>query len=172
VLAAALLLLAVVLVLGIGTQLIVLTNGGGHELPLFKTFVLIAANQLTQMLIILVLSVLMNNIVAAIIGVVIVQVTKLIGFAHVVLHIFVDHGQAVTSNLRVITTVVDVIYWTVPRYLDSDLTREVYAGAQATRGDSALSTINVSGPFDVAYWFAWVAVLFILLTWVLQRREV
>jgi hypothetical protein len=124
------------------------------------------------MLIILVLSVLMNNIVAAIIGVVIVQVTKLIGFAHVVLHIFVDHGQAVTTNLRVITTVVDVIYWIVPRYLDSDLTREVYAGAQATRGDSALSTINVSGPFDVAYWFAWVAVLFILLTWVLQRREV
>ncbi|MFY9613988.1 MAG: hypothetical protein WAT58_01195 [Candidatus Dormiibacterota bacterium] len=171
VLAAAAMLLAVVVVLGIGTQVIVLTNGGGHEWPLLKTFLLIAANQLTQMLVILVLSVVMNNIVAAIIGIVIIQVGKFVAAAHSILHTFIDQG-ATGSNIRAISTVFDVVFWIVPRELQSDLVRDVYLNAQATRDAVGLGTIYVSGPLDVAYWLAWVALLFFLLIWVLRRREV
>jgi ABC-type transport system involved in multi-copper enzyme maturation permease subunit len=169
--AAALTMLLIVLILGVGTQVIVLANGGGHEAALLKTFVLIAANQLTQMLIILALTVVMNNIVAAGIGIVVVQVTKLIGGAYVLLNAFVAQSAPGTGNLRGIASFVDVVYWLVPRYLDSDLQREVYQSA-LSGSNSNLSAINVSGPVDVLYWALWAVLLFGLLYLALHRREV
>jgi ABC-type transport system involved in multi-copper enzyme maturation permease subunit len=170
-LAGAAALLLVVLILAVGTQLLVLTNGGGHEGPLLKTFALIAANQFTQMLVIVVLTVLMNNIVAGVIGVVIVQLTKGLGGLHVVLHVIIDQGGG-TGTVHAFSTWVDVFYWLVPRYLDSDLARDlVQAGAVGTRGQSS-SLINVSGPGDVAYWAGYSALLLGLLFLAIRRREV
>ena len=98
--AAAVALLLIVVVLGVGTQLLVLVNGGGHETALLKTLLLITANELTQMLIILVLTVLMNNIVAAGIGIVIMQVIKVVGTVNVLLHVAIDDGAWHTRWLR------------------------------------------------------------------------
>ena len=171
-LAASLTLLLIVLILGIGTQLVVLVNGGGHEAALFKTFLLIAANVLTQAMIILVLSVLMNNIVAAGLGVGIVLVGKVVGGIHIVLHALIEQSVGAAGNLPAFSTAVDIVYWLVPRNLDSDLTREVFATAATPTTNGALSTINVSGPIDVAYWAFYCLLLFALLVIVLQRKEV
>ena len=171
-LAASLALLLIVLILGIGTQVVVLVNGGGHEAALVKTFLLIAANVLTQALIILVLSVVMNNIVAAGLGIGIVVAAKVVGGIHVVVHALIDQAVGATGNLPTISAVVDIFYWLLPRNLDSDLTREVFAAAATPPTSSALSTINVSGPIDVAYWAAYNLVLLAVLILVLQRKEV
>ena len=94
----------------------------------------------------------------------------LVGTAHVVLGVFIDQGN--NANLKPYATAVDIVYWIVPRYLESDLARDVYSSSQTTQGDSALRFINVSGPGDVVFWAAWIVILFGLLYLLLQRREV
>ncbi|MEA2646778.1 MAG: hypothetical protein QOE92_1861 [Chloroflexota bacterium] len=176
VLAAAATLLVTSTVLGVGTWIVVLSQGGGHEAPLAKTFVLIAANQLTQMLIILPLSVRLNNIVAAIIGVVVVQLAKLVGTAHLLMHAIQDVGTPISSTVsdgfRLATRVVDVLYWLVPRYLESDLQKEVYSQSSDAAFSGSSPLINVSDWTDVAFWAAWIALLFALLFLALRSREV
>jgi ABC-type transport system involved in multi-copper enzyme maturation permease subunit len=171
-------MLVIVVVLGVGTQAVVAVTGGGHEAPLLKTFVLISANQLTQMLVILILTVLMNNIVAAFVGVFIIQATKVVGWLFLV-----TTQLATTSGLTfdpnsggflAFRYIVTGVYWMVPRYLDSDLQREVFQRAAQGSQSSGFNpnAINASGPTDVIYWAVYTVLLIALLYWALRRREV
>src|SRR5207245_10050010 len=96
--AAILALLVIILILGIGTQLVVLVNGGGHEGSVLQTFLLIGANQLTQMLLILILTSVMNNVGAAIIGIAIVQLGKVAGLFHLLADQAVQRGVPGADN--------------------------------------------------------------------------
>lgn len=169
-LAAAAALLLIVLVLGVGTQLIVLFNGGGHEVPLLKSFILIAANGLTQMLVIMVLSVVTNNIVAAAVGIILIQVGKLVDGFHFYLDVFTG-GAHGTGGLEAASAVANVLYWIFPRYLDSDLAAEILRDA-GTVGPSTVSLVHSSDLVDVAVWTVYVVLLFGLLYWLLRRKEV
>ena len=172
VLAAVAALLLIIVVLGIGTQVVVLINGGGHEGSLLKTFALIAANQATQMLAIMVLSVLMNNIVAAILGILFIQAGKIVDTAH----FFIDQASqagASGSGFETVGNVVTGLYWILPRYLDSDLVQDILRESQGVSGAAAASaSVHVSDLVDVAYWAAYAVVLFGILYWLLRRKEV
>jgi hypothetical protein len=70
--------------------------------------------------------------------------------------------------------IVSALYWIVPRYLDSDLQKEVFETASLNSPGAGLNTSNiaVSGGWDVLYWAAYGVLLIALLYWVLRRREV
>jgi ABC-type transport system involved in multi-copper enzyme maturation permease subunit len=162
-------MLLIIAILGVGTQIVVAVNGGGHEGPLLKTFALICANQLTQMLVIMVFSVLMNNIVAAALGIILIQVAKFIAFVNLIM---TQVNGFHNSAFDIVGGVVTALYWVVPRYLDSDLQREVYQNFATQSNGGPPATTPVSGGWDVLYWAGWIVILVALLYLVIRRREV
>jgi len=100
--------------------------------------------------------------------VIVVQVAKVVGVLNLVI------SQLHSPGLEIYRGIITAVYWVVPRYLDSDLQKEVFQQAVQDRTTPGLnlSAINVSGPVDAAYWAVYSLLLIALLYWVLRRREV
>jgi ABC-type transport system involved in multi-copper enzyme maturation permease subunit len=160
--------------LTVATIAVLLLDGGtGYDYGAVVTsFLAATANTLVLVLLVMVLTVLMNNIVSAVIGFVASQVFGGVGSAH----FLVVHGLITASPL---VQIVSVAYWVVPHELVSTLPHELrrialavgsvrFAGGTSPYGDVP----DPTGAGDIAFWAAYCLALTALLYVVMRRRQV
>jgi ABC-type transport system involved in multi-copper enzyme maturation permease subunit len=175
VLAAVLAMLVIVGLLGLETMLAMALLGGGLEGALWAEIVAAVANAVVVMLVVLALSTWMNNIVAAVLGLV---------YNGAALEIDQLHGQVVAGQLvnnDTLTVGINILYWLVPHQLMSDAQRQL---AQANFDVfESLPGTPPSGPFvntapgasgieDIIWWAFLVVCMATLVYIAVRRRQV
>ncbi|MHB8572875.1 MAG: ABC transporter permease subunit [Candidatus Dormibacteria bacterium] len=158
---------------GLGLLLTVLLAGTTDlAIPLLEALAALAANLLLLLILILMFSVFLNNILAAILGVVI---TTLAGWIATV-SALLDAAAASTAGglppaIDTTRSVVDVLYWVFPHPLKSALTASTL-GANVQGGGNLSALATASGLADVVFWAAYCAVLLLVMHQALARRQV
>lgn len=174
--AAIVMLSLVVGVLAILFFAILRLNGGGHELAVAGYLGAQLANVLLFAVLVMALTVVVNNIVAAVIGFVFFQVIGAVVFFHTLVA-----NKLIVNDFWV--PIINVIYWLVPHTLISDLPREIVRSALArhprppappgARVFDPLSQIPAaSGLPDVLYWGIYLVALGAILYLLVRRRQV
>jgi ABC-type transport system involved in multi-copper enzyme maturation permease subunit len=171
-LAALSLLLVVAAIFTVGSLLVVAANGGSAYGVVWWTCAALAANIVLLMLLVMVLTVYLNNVIAA----AIVLVFNFVAGQVITLHAMVVHNVITDA---VLTAIVNIAYWAVPHELTSDLQRqiiqmqinigEVRFGPESNPIDRLP---NASGNVDVAFWFAYVVAICLVLFWSVRRKQV
>jgi len=147
-------------------------NGGSVYGVVVWTGLAQAANVVLLMLLVMTLTVYLNNIIAATIGFVFNYAASNV----VTLYTMVQQNAITNSVGRV---VIDVLYWVVPHHLTSDLERQIQQMRLDTRELVAFGHANAfagipgpSGVADVAFWLAYVVLICVLLFWSVRRKQV
>jgi ABC-type transport system involved in multi-copper enzyme maturation permease subunit len=170
VIAAVIVLVVIVGVLALEARFVMLLFGGGLENALWLEVLAVVANTVVAMLIVLSLSTWVNNIVAAVIAFVYIEVVQ--GVVNYI-HTLTDQG---IINNNIVKYVFDVLYWLIPHQLTSSAIRDVaLASAQLQpRGSGAPDPLAgvppASGPGDIVWW-AFVVVFFSALVYYSVRRR-
>lgn len=170
-LAALSLLLLIGAVFTAGSLIIVAANGGGPYEVVFWTYAALAANAVLLMLLVMTLTVYVNNIVAA----AIVFVFNFVAGNVLTLHAMVEH-HVITD--AVAKAAVSVAYWGVPHELTSNLQRQIFQmqmdiGQVRFAGQNPLDRIpGASGSADILFWFAYLIVICAVLFWSVRRKQV
>lgn len=168
-------------ILTAGSMLAVELNSGGHMEVLFWFFAAGVANMMLLMILVMDLTVYLNNIVAAAIVVTLTFVQNQVS----VLYALVQQN-VITTPIH--EDVVRVFYWLVPHPLVSNLDRDITitqfnlncaTGCAGMQPDPAaylaqeLSRIpGATGNGDIVYWFAYLAVACGILYLALRRKQV
>ena len=176
VLAALVSIVVIVGLLSLETLLAMTLFGGGLEQALYVETVAAVANALLIMLIVLALSTLMNNIIAAVVA-----------FIYYVVSMFVFqiHTQMVAGNLgdnEILKAAVNIGYWVVPHPLVSDIQRQLaqanydlFASMSGQEGGPPPGQfINYAPPgsgIQDIIWWAFLVVLIAGLVYVAVRRR-
>ena len=154
-----------------GSFVVVAVNGGGVYEVVFWTCAALAANDVLLMLLVMALTVYMNNIVAAAIG-----FAFNFGAGNVLtLHAMVTHNVITDSIAK---TLVNIIYWSVPHELTSNLQRQILqlqldTHELAVRGSDPLARIpGASTNVDIVFWFGYVVAMCLLLFGAVRRKQV
>jgi len=177
-------LFAIVLVGAIfaaSSLLVVQLDGGGHATVMFWFFASSVANAVLAMVLVMVLTVSVNNIVAG-------GIVAAFTFFQVQLATINATVQSSPLTAPAMKAVVNVIYWLVPHDLVSNLNREVVianynvdcsTGCPGMRPTPAeylahqLAGIpGASGAGEIAYWLAYVVVACVLLYAALRFKQV
>jgi hypothetical protein len=154
-----------------GSLLVVAANGGSAYGVVWWTCAALAANIVLLMLLVMVLTVYLNNVIAA----AIVLVFNFAAGQVTTLHAMVVHNVITDAVAKAI---VNVAYWSVPHELTSDLQRQILQmqiniGEVRFAGESPLDRLpNASGTVDVAFWFAYVVAICLVLFWSVRRKQV
>lgn len=182
-LAAAGALALVMAVLGLGVQIVLALNGSPHTGAVVSYFLTDFANNLSLMLVVMVLTVVVNNIVAAVIGFLVLQVASIVGTGYL---------YAVNGAIPVgwVTTLLEVAYWILPRRLTGNLQQEILKASYAAHppppnargggGFNASGDIVINGHAvslasgwpDAVAWLVYALLLWSALYVLLRRREV
>jgi ABC-type transport system involved in multi-copper enzyme maturation permease subunit len=169
--AAVVAVLVIMGLLALEARLVMFLFGGGLENALTGAVLAVIGNTIVIMLLVLALSTVMNNIVAAIVAFIYYNViTGVIAF----IHNLADSG--VIGN-GVVKTIFDVLYWLVPHELISSATGDLVraqVSIQGARGSTtALAGVPAaSGTGDILWW-AFVVVVFCgLVYYAVRRKEV
>jgi len=172
VIAAVTVLVVIVGVLALEARFVMYLFGGGLENALWLEVLAVLANSIVVMLIVLALSTWLNNIIAAVIAFVYVEVVEgVIGYVHTLT------DQGIISN-AIIKGAADVLYWVVPHQLTSSAIRDVaLAAAQLQpQGSGASNPLTgvppASGAGDITWWAFVVLVLCALVYCSVRRRQV
>lgn len=155
----------------VGSLVVVATNGGGPYGVVFWQGMALGANVVLLMMLVMALTVFVNNIVAAVI-----VLAFNYGAANVLaLHAMVQ-GNVITDPVAKI--LVDAVYWLVPHELSSNLQRTIIQLQLDThelvvRGYDPVARVpGASGVVDVVFWFAYVVAISLLLFWSVRRKQV
>jgi ABC-type transport system involved in multi-copper enzyme maturation permease subunit len=172
VMAATTVLVVIVGVLALEARFVMYLFGGGLENALWLEVLAVVANTVVVMLIVLALSTWVNNIIAAVIAFVYVEVVEgVIGYVHTLTN------QGIITN-GIVKGVVDILYWVVPHQLTSSAIRDVaVAAAQLQpRGSGAPDPLAgvppPSGVGDIVWWAFVVIVFSSLVYYSVRRRQV
>ncbi len=175
ILAAMLMLILTVGAMAVTFLVILRLNGGGFEVVVAGYLAVQLAQVVLFAVLVMALTVIFNNTVAAIIGFVFSQVVNVVALLHTLVQ-----NKVIHSSLW--DPVINVVYWLVPHQLNSELPREIVRSAlrrhprppgAGGRAFDPLSQIpNASGPADVAFWAAYLVVLCALLYLLVRRRQV
>jgi len=174
--AATLLLLLLVAIFAAGTLGLIAINGGGHTEVLLWFFAATAANVVLLMVLVMILTVYINNIVAA----VIVFIFSFVQGIVLQLHTLVQNR--VIENARG-GAAINVAYWVFPHQLVSNLPREIITLSLRNRPapprppgartfDVLSGVPGASSTGEIAFWFAYLALLCALLYLALRRKQV
>ena len=174
--ASAVLMLGLILgALAITFFIVLRINGGGHEVSVAGFLGAELANVLLFGVLVMALTVVVNNIVAAIVGFVFYQVVGAVGFLHTLVQ-----NKVINSSLW--DPVINFVYWVVPHRLQSDLPREIVraqlarhpfpAGPRGQVFDPLSQIPYGSGWPDILYWAAYLVALCALLYLLVRRRQV
>ena len=178
-LAAVISLVAIVGLLGIEARLLMFLFSSGAELQLTLWAEIVAqvANALALMLLVMALSTVMNNIVAAVVGFI----------YHGVAGAVVGLHQALVAGFLgdngVLKVGLDIAYWLVPHDLTSDAARQLAKASielfpqppdqPPTDVNQALAGIpGASGTADILWWVFIVVLLSALVYYTVRRRQV
>jgi len=164
-----------------GSALVVDLDGGGHTDVMFWFFAASIANAVLLMVLVMILTVYLNNVLAG--GIV-------AAFAFVEVQLVTLHGmlQSSPATGQVLKAASSVVYWLVPHNLVSNLDRAVVianynvscsTGCPGMRPTPAAYLANqlanlpgASAAGDVVYWFGYVVVLCALLYVALRFKQV
>lgn len=175
--ASAVLMLCLILgALAITLFIVLRLNGGGHEVSVAGFLGAELGNVLIFGVLVMALTVVVNNIVAAIIGFVFYQVVGAVGFLHTLVQ-----SKVIKSSFW--DPVINFVYWVIPHRLESDLPREIMRtqlarhpipqGPPGRVVFDPLSTIPYGSSWpDILYWAAYLVVLCAILYWLVRRRQV
>ena len=174
-------LLLVGAIFAAGSVLVVELDGGGHTDVMFWFFAASIANAVLLMVLIMTLTVYLNNVVAGGIAA---------AFAFVEVQLVTLHGMLQSSPVtgQVLKAASNVVYWLMPHNLVSNLDREVViasynvscsTGCPGMRPTPAAYLANqlasipgASANGDVVFWFGYVVVLCGLLYVALRFKQV
>jgi ABC-type transport system involved in multi-copper enzyme maturation permease subunit len=180
--AALFLLLLLVAVLIAGSMLVAVIDGSDNLDTLFAFFAANAANWMLLMILVMILTVYLNNIVAAAIVVAFSFAQDQIS----TLHAAVENG-VITD--RILGGIVNSLYWVVPHPLVSNMGRAIVIaqynvncaanGCPGMKPSPAEYLANelaripgASGGGEIVYWFAYLTVVCALLYVALRRKQV
>jgi ABC-type transport system involved in multi-copper enzyme maturation permease subunit len=179
--AALFLLVLLVAVLTAGSMLVAAVDGSGNLDVLFWFFTANAANWLLLMVLVMILTVYLNNIVAAAIVVAFNFVQSQVSTLHAMVqsNVITDH---------ILQAVVNTVYWLVPHPLVSNMGRAIAIanynvdcstgcpGMQPTPAEYLAHELarlpGASSSGEVVYWFAYLTVICALLYVALRRKQV
>ena len=170
-LAAISLLLLIAAIFTVGSLGVVAANGGSVYGVVFWTCAALAANIVLLMLLVMALTVSVNNIVAA----ALVLILHYVAGQVLTLHAMVQHNIITDAIAKAVIT---AFYWGVPHELTSGLQRQILqlqiqAGELRFQGNSPLDRLpNASGAVDIAFWFAYVVAIVLILFWSVRRKQV
>ncbi len=178
-LAAVAALVAIVGLLGIEARLLMFLFGGGADLQLTLWGEIVAqvANALSLMLLVMALSTVMNNIVAAVVAFIYHGVAgAVVGLHQALVAGFLGDNGVLKAGL-------DIAYWLVPHQLTSDAERqlarasiELFPAPPDQPGvdvNQAMANIpGASGATDILWWVFVVAVLAAFVYFTVRRRQV
>jgi ABC-type transport system involved in multi-copper enzyme maturation permease subunit len=165
------LLLVIAAIFTSGSLIDVALNGGGVYDVVFWAGAVLAANVVLLMLLVMALTVYLNNIIAAAI---------VFAFNYVASNVLVLHAM-VQSNVitdAIFKGLVEVVYWVVPHELTSNLQRTILQMQLDTRelvvgGYDPLSRVpGASSNVDIVFWFGYVIAICLLLFWSVRRKQV
>lgn len=171
ILAAAIGLVGIVGILAVETRLVILLFGGGYEDTIDGQILAVIANMVVVLLIVLALSTLMNNIVAALIAFVYYNVLSSAIMSG--LHGFVVSGEI---DNPIAKAVINVLYWFFPHPLTSDIPAALGRAGAGEGGGIASGPlgggliVSASGPGDIAWW-AFTVVFFTATVYCLVRHR-
>jgi ABC-type transport system involved in multi-copper enzyme maturation permease subunit len=164
-----------------GSVLLIQLDGGGHTDVMFWFFAASAANALLLMVLVTMLTVYLNNVIAA--GIVAAFAFLQVQLA--TLHLMLQNSTVTPQALKAAST---VAYWLVPHDLVSNLGRDLTitsfnincsTGCPGMRPTPAAYLANqlagipgASGGADIVYWVAYLAVLCALLYAALRFKQV
>lgn len=146
-------------------------NGGGVYGVVFWTGAALAANSVLLMLLVMTLTVYLNNVIAA----AIVLVFNFAASNVLILHAMVQNN--VITDV-IIKTLVNIAYWGVPHELTSNLERQIMqlrlgTGSLVGRGFDPMASIpGASGTVDIVFWLGYVVLICVLLFWSVRRKQV
>lgn len=169
--AAILLLLSLAAIFTVGSLVAVAVDGGGAYQVVFWQSAALAANVLLLMLLVTTLTVYMNNVIAAAVGL----AFNFVAGSVLSLHTMVAYNAITGAVAR---AVVEVAYWGVPHHLTSDLQRQILqmridAHVVAFRGTDPFRDIpGASGGADLAFWLAYTLVICGLFFLAVRRKQV
>ncbi|MGH7764209.1 MAG: hypothetical protein ACREOM_07315 [Candidatus Dormibacteraceae bacterium] len=170
VIAAVAVLVVIVGALALESRFVMFLFGGGLENALWEEVLAVVANTIVVMLIVLSLSTWVNNIVAAVIAFVYIEVVE-----GVVSYIHTLTDQGVVNN-DIIKYAFDVLYWLVPHQLTSTAIRDVAVASarlQTRAGSNALTGVPpASGTGDIVWWAFAVLFFSALVYYSVRRRQV
>jgi ABC-type transport system involved in multi-copper enzyme maturation permease subunit len=172
VIAAVMALVVIVGILALESRFVMFLFGGGLENALWIEVLAVVANTVVAMLIVLSLSTWVNNIVAAVIAFVYIEVVQ--GVVSYV-HTLTDQG---IINNNIIKYVFDVLYWLIPHQLTSSAIRDVALAAARLqpRGGGAPDPLAgvppASGAGDIVWWAFVVIAFSVLVYYSVRRRQV
>jgi ABC-type transport system involved in multi-copper enzyme maturation permease subunit len=171
-LAGAAMLILIVAIFTAGSLTIAAFNGGQVYGVMLWSGAALAANSILLMLLVMTLTVYVNNVIAA--GIV-------LAFNYAAsnvqtLHAMVQHN--VLTN-QVGRAIVETAYWAVPHELTSDLQRQIEQMRLASGVDRYMGAGNPmagipgpSGAADIAFWLAYVVGISVVLFWAVRRKQV
>jgi len=165
------LLVLIATIFTVGSLAVVAANGGAVYGVVFWTCAALAANIVLLMLLVMVLTVFLNNVVSA----AIVLVFHYLAGQVLTLHAMVQHN-VITDAIG--KALINVAYWGVPHELTSDLQRQIMqlqidTGELRFGGSSPIDRLpNASGAVDIAFWFAYVVAIVLILLWSVRRKQV
>lgn len=168
--AAALLLTALNGLFGVATIGLLALYGGSHVEAVPWFFAVLAANAVIWMVLVMVLSVYLHNVLAAVVAIAVLFLQAVFGELHTLIQ-----SHAITARPWI--TLAEAGYWLLPRPLASNLEREVLSASlrlhPGNRPPVPLSAIpGASGAADVLVWFVYLAVACGLLYVALRRKQV
>lgn len=168
--AALALVLLIAAIFAAGSMVVVAIDAGrGYDVVLAQSAVL-AANAILLMLLVMALTVYVNNVIAA----AIVLAFNFVAGQVLDLHAMVVSG-AVTGAFAAIA---DTVYWVVPHELSSNLERTILqlriaAGELHFRGTDPFSDVpGASGTADAIFWLGYVVLICALLFFAVRRKQV
>jgi ABC-type transport system involved in multi-copper enzyme maturation permease subunit len=165
------LVLLIAAIFAAGSMVVVAIDGGTYYGVVFWESAVLAANAVLLMLLVMALTVYVNNVIAG----AIVLAFNFVAGRVLELHAMVQYG-AITDHT--FTTIANTVYWVVPHELTSNLLRTILqarldAGELVVRGTDPFQDIpGASSGADIAFWLGYVILLCALLFFAVRRKQV
>jgi ABC-type transport system involved in multi-copper enzyme maturation permease subunit len=166
------LVLLIAVIFGAGSMMVIAIDGGQAFGVVFWESAALAANALLLMLLVMALTVYVNNVIA---GAIVLAFNFAAGrvldlHAMVVNGVITDHTFAAIAN---------AVYWIVPHELTSNLQRtlvhmrlDMRELVVFGRADPFKDIPGASNTADIAFWLAYVVAICLLLFWSVRRKQV
>jgi ABC-type transport system involved in multi-copper enzyme maturation permease subunit len=155
-----------------GSLIVVAVDGGNAFSVVFWACAALAANAVLLMLLVMVLTVYLNNVIAA----AIVLTFNFVAGKVLSLHAMVVNGAITAPAFK---AVINMVYWAVPHELTSNLQREIVELRLDARelvvfgkADPFRDIPGASNAADIAFWVAYVVAICLLLFWAVRRKQV
>jgi len=171
-LAAIALVLLVAAIFAAGSMIVLAIDAGQAYDVVFWQCAVIAANALLLMLLVMALTVYMNNVIAG--G--IVLAFNFVAGRVLDVHAMIQNG---VITARAFTAIANAVYWVVPHELTSNMLRTIVqlrldAHELELRGvaDPLRDVPGASSTTDIAFWLGYVVLLCVLLFLAVRRKQV